>query len=124
MRVLDSKGNEVTATLGSAPNHPDEATYTFEAKAGETYSFVKGPKAIEEEPKILYGDVNFDGAVDSSDARMVLQAAVNKIALDDTQRTVADVDGNDTIDSSDARYILQKSVNKLDLFPVEQEEAV
>ena len=41
MKVLDEAGNEVAATVGSAPNHPDEATYTFHAEAGKTYTFVR-----------------------------------------------------------------------------------
>ena len=75
---------------------------------------------IADTSALIYGDVDGSETVDSSDARMVLQAAVNKITLDDTQRTAADVDGNETIDSSDARYILQKSVSKIDQFPVEE----
>ena len=69
---------------------------------------------------VTYGDVDANGKVDSSDARMVLQASVNKIELTDTQKAAADVDGNAVVDSSDARAILQKSVNKIDQFPVEQ----
>ncbi len=61
------------------------------------------------------GDVNGDGSVDSSDARMILQASVNKITLTDSQQTVADVNGDQTIDSSDARMVLQAAVGKITL---------
>ena len=73
-----------------------------------------------DKPTVLYGDVNADGRVDSSDARVVLQTAVGKLALTEDRTAAADVDGSQTIDSSDARYILQKSVQKLDRFPVEE----
>jgi hypothetical protein len=62
------------------------------------------------------GDVNADTSIDSSDARMVLQASVGKITLDDTQQSAADVDRNGSIDSSDARMILQYSVGKIASF--------
>ncbi len=68
----------------------------------------------------MYGDVDGSEAVDSSDARVVLQAAVGKVALTEEQIKAADVDGNETVDSSDARLILQKSVSKIDHFPVEE----
>ena len=69
---------------------------------------------------VTYGDVNRDGRVDSSDARMALQAAVSKLTLDEKQKQAADVDGGSTIDSTDARYILQYAVQKIAAFPVEQ----
>lgn len=41
MFILDGDGNIVNAVKGTAPNHEEETTYTFETKAGETYTFVK-----------------------------------------------------------------------------------
>ncbi len=63
----------------------------------------------------LLGDVNNDGRIDSTDARLVLQYAVGKIdylsSLD-----AANVDGNGKIDSTDARLILQYAVGKITQF--------
>ena len=42
MTVLDENGSHVKTTKNTAPNHPDEITYTFETEAGRTYTFVKG----------------------------------------------------------------------------------
>ncbi len=65
---------------------------------------------------VMIGDVDNSGKVDSTDARLVLQYAVKKIAslpaLD-----AADVDGNGKTDSTDARLILQYAVKKITQFP-------
>ncbi len=64
----------------------------------------------------LRGDVDGNGKVDSTDARLVLQYAVKKIATL-PNANVADVDGNGNVDSTDARLILQYAVKKINKFP-------
>ena len=66
--------------------------------------------------------MNGDCAIDSSDARMVLQAEVWLVHLTKEQRTAADVIGDGTIDSTVARLILQYEVGLIDKFPVEELE--
>ena len=66
--------------------------------------------------KSLLGDVNDDMEIDSTDARMVLQAEVRLIELEDTQQAAANVNGDDSIDSTDARLILQYEVNLIGKF--------
>ena len=65
---------------------------------------------------VMAGDVNNDGKVDSTDARMTLQYAVKKVtslpSLD-----AADVNGDGKVDSTDARLILQYAVKKITTFP-------
>lgn len=56
------------------------------------------------------GDVNNDGLVNSSDARLVLQYTVELTTLTSAQQALADVVKDGRINSSDARWILQKSV--------------
>ncbi len=65
------------------------------------------------------GDVNGDGKVDSTDARMTLQYAVKKIDGTKLDTAAADVNGDGKVDSTDARLILQYAVEKIDTFPVE-----
>jgi hypothetical protein len=62
------------------------------------------------------GDVNGDRNIDSSDARVILQAAVGKAELNDVQTAMADVNGDDSVDSSDARMVLQYAVGKITAF--------
>lgn len=56
------------------------------------------------------GDVDGDGAVTSTDARLILQRSANKIGEDDLNLVTADVDRNETVDSTDARLALQMAV--------------
>ena len=65
---------------------------------------------------VLYGDVDGNDKIDSTDARLVLQYAVGKIGADDIDLTAADVDGSGKVDSTDARLILQYAVGKIQAF--------
>ena len=63
---------------------------------------------------LTLGDVDGDGAVTSTDARLTLQRSVGKIR--ETELAIpqaADVDGDGRITSTDARMILQYSVGKI-----------
>ena len=67
----------------------------------------------------LLGDVDLDGKVTTSDARLALRAAVKLVTLSGASAVNADVDGNGIINSTDARYILRYAVDLLDYFPLE-----
>lgn len=56
------------------------------------------------------GDVNGDGSVNSTDARLVLQYTVELTTLTEKQLQAANVNGDDKVNSSDARMILQMTV--------------
>jgi hypothetical protein len=58
----------------------------------------------------IQGDINGDGAVNSSDARVVLQYTVGSIKLTEEELKLADVNGDGKVDSADARQILQTVV--------------
>ncbi len=73
-----------------------------------TYMESKGHRVL----RFLKGDVDSDGKVDSTDARLVLQAAVGKVTLTEKQKPAADMNGDGAVDSTDAREILQKAVGK------------
>lgn len=67
---------------------------------------------------ILWGDVNGNGIVNSTDARLTLQYAVGKAIPTPLDLTAADVDQNGKVDSTDARLILQYTVRKITNLPV------
>ena len=72
--------------------------------------------ALVEKPAetVLLGDVDGDGRITSTDARLVLQLSVNKIRETDlTVPAAADVDKDGKVTSTDARLILQFSVGKI-----------
>lgn len=70
----------------------------------------RDPYAVFPEGK---GDVDGDGEVTSTDARLTLQAYAEKTDLTDAQKAAADVDGDGEVTSSDARLILQKYAKKI-----------
>lgn len=57
------------------------------------------------------GDVNFDGKITASDARIVLRAAAHLELLSAAQQKIADVNGDNKITASDARIILRRAAN-------------
>ena len=63
------------------------------------------------------GDVDGDGAITSTDARLVLQYAVEKVSDKDLNTAIADMDEDGSITSTDARLILQYVVGKESLLP-------
>lgn len=68
---------------------------------------------------VMYGDINGDGIIDSTDAALVYRYAKGKYNLTETQFTAADVNGNGAVDSTDAALIYRKGTGKLTQFPVE-----
>lgn len=56
------------------------------------------------------GDVDGDGGITASDARITLRMAVGLDAVTDELKLLADYDENGTVDASDARIILRLSV--------------
>lgn len=60
--------------------------------------------------KNIYGDLDCDGTVKSSDSLLVLRNSVGLEQFDDTQKILANVDGDNSITSADALEILRYSV--------------
>ncbi|MBE6758241.1 MAG: hypothetical protein E7552_06835 [Ruminococcaceae bacterium] len=103
-------------------------TYTLKAqKAGcntAVYTVIVADSAViqnvtlDPANPVRCGDADGNGTVTSTDARLTLQYAVQKIdSL--PNKAAADVDGNGTVNSTDARLILQYAVMKIDKFPAE-----
>ena len=69
-----------------------------------------------EKPAYTLGDVNNDGKINSTDALLVLQYAVNTVSLDRAQQMAADVNRDGKINSTDALLILQYAVNIIKTF--------
>ncbi len=56
------------------------------------------------------GDLNADGIINTTDARLALQASVGKLTLSEEQAAAADVNQDQSADTTDARLILQYAV--------------
>lgn len=63
------------------------------------------------------GDVNGDGNIDSTDARLILQFYAKKLGEDGLNTVLADVNADGNVDSTDARLILQLYAKKIGEFP-------
>lgn len=68
--------------------------------------------SAETAPPIYIGDVNRDSVVDTTDARILLQAVVGKIDRTDDLDFFGDLDGDQAITTTDARLALQTAVGK------------
>ena len=100
MVVKNSMGNVVRTTEGTAPNHPEEKTYTFATRAGETYTFEKVPEAVEldrSEATMTVGDtltlkatVLPEDAADKTVSWSSSDEAVATVAEDGTVTAVAE----------------------------------
>lgn len=91
--------------------------YGYENSAAEAYAEEQGLLFVSIGVLSTAGDINDDGKVDTTDARLTLQYAVGKIELKDDALIAADVNGDGKTDTTDARLILQYAVGKISSFP-------
>ena len=66
--------------------------------------------AVDGEDVIKKGDVDIDGDVDASDARLALRISVGLETVTKEVKAIADVDGVTGVSAADARLILRYSV--------------
>lgn len=81
------------------------------------------PVTMPTEPPFVSGDVNEDGEVNTTDARLVLQTAVGKAELTQRAAKAADVNGDGEVNTTDARLILQLAVGKITEFLPEKTQS-
>lgn len=86
--------------------------YRFNGVGMDIPVMIKAPLGKE---SFTLGDVNLDGKVNTSDARLALRGAATLETLTDQQVLAADVNKNGKVDTSDARKILRVAAN-LDQF--------
>ena len=63
------------------------------------------------------GDVNGDGFVDTTDAKLIMQCDLGMIDADGMNLSVADVNGDGAVDTTDAKLIMQKDLGMISQFP-------
>lgn len=66
-----------------------------------------------DEPKVIIGDVNGDGSVDTLDAVKILSYTVDKVTLTENQLYVADVNNDGSVNALDALAIQKYAVGKI-----------
>ena len=109
--AVAAEGKLTTAT---AQTDADAAKAALDAAVA-----VPADKDITKAGLWKYGDVDRDGKIDSTDARMVLQTEVKLITPNAGQSAAAEVAGDTKIDSTDARLVLQFEVKLITRFPIQ-----
>ena len=107
--ILSEKENYVESTIANLKAVAEEAQAVYEKEDAGTSEVGETVKRLVQEilKARLVGDVNLDGAVDSTDSAEVLQYAAEYKELTEEQHKAADVNGDGVSDSSDAAQILQ-----------------
>ena len=107
--ILSEKENYVESTIANLKAVAEEAQAVYEKEDAGTSEVGETLKRLVQEilKARLVGDVNLDGAVDSTDSAEVLQYAAEYKELTEEQHKAADVNGDGVSDSSDAAQILQ-----------------
>jgi hypothetical protein len=67
----------------------------------------------------LMGDVNGDGLVDTTDAKLIMQLDLGLVDDSALNLDAADVNGDGLVDTTDAKLVMQKDLDLIDKFPVE-----
>lgn len=118
------KTDKTTANYNAALNSISMVVKNLINESGDV---VKGNASVFQVPvvtvggdslrgeKVLLGDVNFDGTVDLSDAKSVLQAALGIINFNNSQMQSAEVDFDGTITLKDAQLVLQSALGIITL---------
>ena len=68
--------------------------------------------------KLIFGDVNGDGAINQTDADLLSSAVSNTVTLTDAQKAAANVDGEGEVDWRDALALKQYVDQTIDVLPV------
>ena len=63
------------------------------------------------------GDVNGDGSVDTTDAKLIMQCDLGMIGEEGLAYSAADVNGDGRVDTTDAKLIMQKDLGVISQFP-------
>ncbi|MBR4867929.1 MAG: dockerin type I repeat-containing protein [Clostridia bacterium] len=69
---------------------------------------------------VVYGDIDGDTKVSSTDALVALQSVVGKVQLSDAQIYAGDVDASKIVNAQDALMILKYVVGKISVFPAKE----
>ena len=68
-------------------------------------------------PDVVLGDVNGDGSVDTTDAKLVMQYDLGLIDETGLELAAADVNGDGSVDTTDAKLIMQLDLGLITEFP-------
>ena len=105
------------------PNWGEDAsylTYYLGFKVDCEHSYVDGVCVhcgAQEESKVLSGDVNGDGQINTRDAKLIMQYELGLIDETNVDLAAADVNGDGQINTRDAKLIMQLELGLITEFP-------
>ena len=105
VRNADGSGKAITLSAPADKNSAPVALFTFEY--------------AKTEPDVMYGNVNGDGIINSTDAAIVYRSVNGRYTLTDSQKLSADVNGDGAVNSTDAALIYRYTNGKMSKFPAE-----
>ena len=85
-----------------------------------TIEAAAGTVTVDTATKVVYGDVDANGAIESKDVTLVSKYVAGLTTFTDTQIKAADVDGNSSIEAKDATLIAKYVAGLISTFPVEE----
>lgn len=85
-----------------------------------TIEAASGTVTVDTATKVVYGDVDANGAIESKDVTLVSKYVAGLTTFTDTQIKAADVDGNGSIEAKDATLIAKYVAGLISTFPVEE----
>lgn len=87
----------------------------YDPGTGDVWSYQESPNVFH-----LRADVNFDGSITASDARLILRYASQLETFTTVQRRLADVNEDGSVTSADARLVLQYASKEISCFPADE----
>lgn len=85
-----------------------------------TIEAASGTVTVDTATKVVYGDVDANGAIEAKDVTLVSKYVAGLTTFTDTQIKAADVDGNGSIEAKDATLIAKYVAGLISTFPVEE----
>ena len=114
-----SANEQLTAAIEAGNGVLNSSASTDKQRMNAVKDIDRAIRSLDVKPDGLWGDVDRDGKITTTDARLTLQFSAKKIGEDALDTAAADVDGDKKISTTDARLILQRAAKKIDFFPVE-----
>ena len=135
---VNNDNNTVCQHTNTEIRDAKDATCTEEGYTGDTYCADCGELIAEGETiemvdhnlvdgectecghrEYELGDVNGDGVVDTTDAKLIMQLDLGLVDETDLNLAAADVNGDGVVDTTDAKLIMQKDLGLIEAFPAE-----
>ena len=82
------------------------------------HNLVRGKCTVCGYCEYILGDVNFDGLIDTTDAKLIMQLDLGLITEADLMVEAADVNGDGLVDTTDAKLIMQLDLGLITEFPI------